>query len=427
MKANKTNSKENKQQITIYKQPDIAKPIVKKLTKLEQSIRKLTSKKPLPRDPMEFRKMKPDQVVDALNDFHKRTRSQYLYSMIHPDYAVTEGIQVKMYSDVPVPTSSIGIRSMYQISTSAKGTFMLTWSPNFLGIDSDIKRSIPEAGLNAKTTAYTNLVYTDDHDLTGTTELNTISYLGLAGFMPSVNLQKYRLVSAIMKVKYNGSVLNQAGTMISCATFDNLPVTNCVSTDDTYDAGVLLNARYPVDPVRNRYTDFSLIRNGLWNYSTNITANANGLECLYVPTDPTANIFYDLASYYGSTNKKIEPIKQTEQTIGYMQHITGDSGSQLSYIVAGHNLPPMENCIQIEIFSNFEVIADPSVAPLLRSTINTTFDWNDKRRIEELFKDISNSGFIRRVYDKVKEKFPAFAKATLTWGPRLLPLITKLL
>lgn len=417
------------QQLTIIKQPNVNRPLVNKLNKIEKSLKKLALRKPLPRDPMEYRKMQPAKVVDALNDFHKRTRSQYLYSMIHPDYAVTEGIQVKMYSDVPVPTSSIGIRSMYQISTSSKGTFMLTWSPNFLAIDGEIRRGINIADNKGYTTAYSNLVFTNDHDITGTSEVsnNNVTYTALPGFMPSVILQKYRLVSAIMKVKYNGSVLNQAGTMISCATFDNLPVMNCISTNETYDAGTLLNNRCPVDLVRNRYTDFSLIRNGLWNYSTNITANANGLECLYVPTDPTANIFYDLASYYGSTDKTVEQIIQTEQTLGYIQQITGDSGSQLSYVVAGHNLPAMENCIQIEIFSNFEVIADPSVAPLLRSTINQTFDWNDKRRIEDLFKDISQTGFIRKVYEKVKEKFPSFAKATLTWGPRLLPLITKLL
>lgn len=429
MKANKTNinnlantivaavkNSENKQQ-----QAEI-RSLNNKIRGVQRALKNVK----LPRDPMEFRKMKPQEVVQKLNDYRNRTRSQYLYSMIHPDYAVTEGVQVKMYSDVPIPTSSIGIRMMYQIRTSAVGTFLLSWSPNFLATNQDIEARFDS--YTAKTSAYSNIIVSTDDNMNGGTASNEYSQFHFPSFIPSVMLQKYRLVSAILKVKYNGSVLNQAGTMVSCATYDNIPVYNLVAGEKPSAETILLHpAISPKSEIFARYSDFSLIRNGLWNYSQNITADANGLECLYVPTDPTSNMFYDLASYYGSTLSRIDNVQQSSTTIGQSESIVGDSGAQLSYVVAGYNLPKSETCLQVEVYANFEVIADPSVAPLLRSSLNQYFDWNDNRRVKELFQELSQKGFIRKGIDLVKEKFPDFARATITWGPRLLPLISKLL
>lgn len=385
------------------------------------------NKTQLPRDPMEFRKMPSEQVVSKLEDFHTKTRAQYLYSMIHPDYAVTEGVQVKMYSDVPVPTSSIGIRTMYQLTTSQLGTFLLSWSPNMLATDPGIESHFP--GVPHDTVGYSNIRVCTSNLLSGANPQDGLLSYALPAYRPQVLLQKYRLVSAIIKVKYNGSVLNQAGTMISCATFDNLPVDVVIAaTSATSAEDIMTNPSISAQSLEfNRYADFSLIRNGLWNYSQNIAADANGLECLYVPTDPTSLMFYDLGSYYGSQLTTEVENKSAGSTVGQTRQIIGDSGAQLSYIVAGHNMPKNETCIQVEVYANYEVIADPTTAPLLRSAINSTFDWNDSRRMKDFFKELSQKGFIRKAFDYVKEKFPAFAKATINWGPRLMPLVSKLL
>lgn len=187
------------------------------------------------------------------------------------------------------------------------------------------------------------------------------------------------------------------------------------------------------NPSLARWTNFDVIRNGQWNLSHNISADANGIECLYVPVDPTSKMFYDVGDYYGTS------IANSQDTTDYKYTLTGGeyhyethmrqllpfSETSVKYVVAGHNLPKSENCIQIELFYNFEVIADPTVAPLIRSSINNVFDINDKRRIKELFRELSKTGFVRRAWEGVKENFPKFARATLTWGPRLLPLISK--
>lgn len=395
-----------------------------KLTNAITRVTDLQKSAKLPRDPMEFRKIPSEQVVPALEDYHRIMRSQYLYSMIHPDYAVTEGLQVKMYSDVPIPTTSIGIRTMYNLDTSKLGTFLLTWTPNFLSSSTYLEqkfKGVSATGGAWKDYYYSNTSFNNGDKLSGDTELSSNLSHPLPCFQPSVLLQKYRLVSAILKVKYNGSVLNQSGTMVSCATFDAIPVVEYAA-----------NGNDPTTVIQyggetSRYQDFNLIRNGLWNYSQNITADANGLECLYVPLDPMSQTFYDLSTYYGAPDDiSTGTYTDASTSKGYaINRMVGAVGAQLSYVVAGYNLPESTRCIQVEVFYNYEVISDPSVAPLLRSSLNSYFDWTDKRKMDDLFRELSKSGLIRRVWDKVKAGFPSFAKATLTWGPRLLPIISK--
>lgn len=430
MRAN--NKKITKQVNQLTTQVARVSQLENKLASAITQVNDLRKANNLPRDPMEYRKMPSEEVVPALEDYHRIMRSQYLYSMIHPDYAVTEGLQVKMYSDVPVPTTSIGIRCMYNTMTSKEGTFLATWTPNFLSSQAAMTDKFKDIQVPSGSSGtgkweqyyYSNLSYCNSEFLVGDNEYNSNRSYPLPSFQPSVLLQKYRLVSAIMKVKYNGSVLNQSGTMVSCATFDAIPAVEFVMEGNTADS-VSENLNYGGEVAR--YQDFNLIRNGLWNYSQNITADANGIECLYVPLDPMSNTFYDLGTYYGAPDDISNGLVAdgAAKTAYAINRMVGAVGAQLSYVVAGYNLPASTKCIQIEVFYNFEVISDPSVAPLLRSSLTNHFDWADKRKMDALFRELSRSGLIRRVWDRVKAGFPSFAKATLTWGPRLLPIISK--
>ena len=142
--------------------------------------------------------------------------------MIHPEVAVQQGYQVKMYSDVPVPSSSIGFKTAYQVSTSSKGTFSLVWTPNFMA-NKQVMESDPTFNLvggTKKVFDYSNLSINNSSTLTGEQSDNYFAFY--PSYIPDIALQKYRLVSALIRVVYNGSVINQAGTMYSCATFDQM-------------------------------------------------------------------------------------------------------------------------------------------------------------------------------------------------------------
>lgn len=356
-------------------------------------------------NPLSFRNNPKDKIVQLLEEYHRVTRARYLFAMIHPEVAVNQGYQVKLYSDVPVPSSSIGFKSTYQCQTSPKGTFCLAWTPNFLCTAQSLSIDFPDVSQPT----YSNLSYNSASDLDGTSA--NIDFEFLPSYIPDIKLQKYRLVSALIKVKYNGSVLNQSGTMYSCATFDQIAVSS--GYHDPLHPNVTVN----------RFGDFSLVRNGLWNRTVNITSDADGIECLYVPMDPTDMTFYPVGDYYGLGSDSVisEGTKKTLRQIS-------TEGAHVNYVIAGQNLPPSSSCIYIEVYANFEVIADPQSAPVIRSSIESSLTRADNNILTDLTSNITKTGqlirtskpntdwssrigdFVRKTYKIAKTAWPIVSK-----------------
>lgn len=368
-------------------------------------ILKTGNKDRLASNPLSFRRSPKDKIVKLLEEYHRITRARYLFAMIHPEVAVNQGYQVKLYSDVPVPSSSIGFKSTYQCSTSDKGTFCLTWTPNFLCTAQSLVIEFP----NVREPFYSNLSYNSDPELDGSTTSGTFKFL--PAYIPDIKLQKYRLVSALIKVKYNGSVLNQSGTMYSCATFDQIQVASGANSLSAFNTSA------------TRFGDFSLVRNGLWNRTVNITSDADGIECLYVPMDPTDITFYPIGDYYGLGIDSISgegPTKLLKQI--------STEGAHVNYVIAGQNLPISSSCIYIEVYANFEVIADPQSAPVIRSSIESSLTRADNDILTDLTSNITKTGqlirtskpntdwssrigdFVRKTYRIAKSAWPVISK-----------------
>lgn len=356
-------------------------------------------------NPLSFRNQPKDKIVQLLEEYHRVTRARYLFAMIHPEVAVNQGYQVKLYSDVPVPSSSIGFKSTYQCSTSKTGTFCLAWTPNFLCTAQSLSLDFPEV-LNP---FYSNLSYNYSETLDGSSENTNFGFL--PSYVPDIKLQKYRLVSALIKVKYNGSVLNQSGTMYSCATFDQISVASGYYNTNQANLNV------------KRFGDFSLVRNGLWNRTVNITSDADGIECLYVPMDPTDMTFYPIGDYYGLGSDQIV----SEGATKMLKQISTE-GAHVNYVIAGQNLPVSSSCIYIEVYANFEVIADPQSAPVIRSSIESSLTRADNDILTDLTSNITKTGqlirtskpntdwssrigdFVRKTYRIAKTAWPIVSK-----------------
>lgn len=359
----------------------------------------------LPSNPLYFRGR--DNIVKLLEEYHRVTRARYLFSMIHPEVAVNQGYQVKLYSDVPVPSSSIGFKSTYQFETSAAGTFALTWTPNFLCTAQSLSADYPKV----VTPKYSSLTFNNSESLTGSTSLNSFFYQ--PSYIPDIKLQKYRLVSALIKVKYNGSVLNQSGTMYSCATFDQIEVSSGYINQVTA-------------PGAARFGDFSLVRNGLWNRSVNITSDADGIECLYVPMDPTDVVFYPIGDYYGLGED--ETLNAGQPTLlGTRQKST--EGAHVNYVIAGQNLPPSVSCIYVEVYANFEVIADPQSAPVIRSSIESSLSRADNDILTDLTANMTKNGSLIRTSRPNTDwttRISDFVRKTYRIGKTIWPVVSKL-
>lgn len=401
MKQNSVNKLNNK----VNQISNAVTNINKKINKNNNNkVKRRVRRDRLPGNPINFRSVDKSIIIKLLEDYHRITRARYLFAMIHPDVAVTQGYQVKLYSDVPVPSSSIGFKSTYQLATSENGTFCLSWSPNFLSTSEQLNTDFP----NNLSKLYSNVAYDNSSALTGSSPDNNFNYKPC--YTPDIKLQKYRLVSALIKVKYNGSVLNQSGTMYSCATFDQLQVASGDLSADSNTAA-------------SRFGDFSLIRNGLWNRSVNITSDADGIECLYVPMDPTDITFYPIGDYYGlGIDKKVG----SGNSLMLKQQST--EGAHVNYVIAGQNLPTNSSCIYVEVFSNFEVIADPQSAPVIRSSIESALSRTDNQLVTDLTANMTKSGMLIRTSKPNTDwssRISDFVRKTYRVGKTLWPIISK--
>jgi hypothetical protein len=362
--------------------------------KNQKSVKQILVADTAPNQVMHFRKANPDTLINELRLYHKHTKDRYLAGLIHPDIAVKNQIPVKLYSDVPIPTSSVGWHEQYQFTTSSVGTFMMSWRPNFL---------TSQGFLTASTfTGSSKITFNNTATLTGA--------VGVAGnsFVPSnyqlgVSIQKYRIVSALIKVSYNGSVLNQAGTMIACATFD--PLTAAVGT-----------SAFPVstftDSLVDRFGAFSLITNGLWNQSVDITKQSEGVECLYVPLDPADYTFERDGTYLGTaTNAGTASLIQPP-----------GSGAPIQYIIAGRNMPASSSCVLVDVYYNYEVIVDPTAAPFMKSSIETALTSADRDSVSGALQKVAKeTGFIRPVQSENSKSWAQILKDVVSMGVKYIP------
>jgi len=321
------------------------------------------------------------QSLRNVQMFRKYSRNQYLFGLIHPEEAVKRQIPLKLPSDLPIPTSSIGFHEQYQLSTGSAGTFLLSWRPNFLGTTVSLT--------NISCNDFSRLTFNNSSLLTGLTLTTGNSFIS-GTYIPAVDLQRYRLVSAIIKVQYNGSILSQAGTFLSCITFDSTRIAIGSTTNPVNTLS---------DSLMDRFGNFSLIANGLWNQTVDVTTHGSGLQGLYVPMDPLDVAFDRINAYYGNTPSSNGLLNSMPE------------GAPQTYVFCGRNLPVNSSCILIDVYYNFEVIADPSVAPILRSSSNDVPSKKEGREagdvMSEIFQDIGFMNVIpnEKSTDSLFDKF----------------------
>lgn len=334
---------------------------------------------------VDFRKYQGSNLKNALATYHTVQRDRYLAGLVHPDLAVKNQWSVKCFSDLPLPTATIGYHVQNQMTTSSLGTFLLSWIPCCM-ITKNKFTSIGQI--------VGNWTYNNAGTLTGNASSN-YNYQQNIGYNPDVALQRYRLVSALARISYNGSVLNQAGTMLSCAVFDKFPI---IAASAPFNSNLV-----------DRYGNFSLIQNGLWNRTQDITSDSRGLEALYVPMDPDDFMFQNVDTFYG-----------TDITAG-VENKPDNEGAHVNYLFCGKNLPASSSCILVDFYYNFEVIADPSSAPILRGDSSCT-DLSFRNKQQQLTTNMINTGSMIRESSEGKSWNDIF-KEIASFGIKLLPAL----
>jgi hypothetical protein len=345
-------------------------------------------------NPLSFRKHNGTALIKEMQIFHKHMRDRYLIGLIHPDLAVKNGLSPKLYHDVPLPTSTIGVYGSYVGSTNASGNALISFATP----------SSPAILLSTGLSFYTNnITFNNSVGLTGTNIIGGNTFVKVApGVM--VPIQKYRLVSALIRVSYTGKLLDQSGKFYSCATYDALPTT----VQQTGTVGTSQSA------LVDRFGDFSLIKNGLWNTTIDVTSPNHAIECLWVPTDNYNYIFHKYNTYGGT---ELAP-PDTPISPSY-------DSSYLGYLIACQGLPVSTPCITVETWYNYEVIADPSAAPYMSHSVDDVWDQESHEKFSKaVSNEVKTTGLIREAKPNSSSGWGATIKSIADVG---LPIITKLL
>ena len=327
---------------------------------------------------------KKQREFNAINNKIKNTKyfinsynnmiQDYIIGILDPQVTVEDGKTIKQPSLIPIPSATTAFRVNVNISTDDAGDFFLAWNPSFL-VNKEVLNNYEGIQYNSqyfKYNTFSNLVVKNTANS---------SFDFCPGYVADISLSKYRLVSAKIKVTYIGSNLERSGMMYACASFDPTPIRYGYMLAGDQSFGMKNNGSY-IDVTNsglypNETSTYNLlteanISNGIWNNNVNIVQANQGVSCLHIPVDPTNEIFYPLGSYFGNynSNRTATTTTKNESQFGDTRIINTDnlSGSQLCYLVCGHGLPKSKECINIQVFYNFEIIATPTSAPYIKMT-----------------------------------------------------------
>ena len=248
-------------------------------------------KRTLDRDPIDMQQV--GQLVDMLKDIKTKQQNNYLLDLLWPEMASNSKIPVEF----PIPTSSFQLHNQGTFQTNASGNLAILFNPFYL-----------EQGAGTNSTFYVN----NNAGLSGTASSNffTSTYMGQT--LPIQVYQKFRLVSAVMHVRYIYRLDAASGVFGYSINFESVGTTALL--------GVNANLA--------RYGNFNLIDDSYFNGRSNVL---EGARLLYIPYDPTTTEFNDLGVAKSSTN----------------------------LMVYAQGLPPSQFCVRVDTFLNFECTCDP--------------------------------------------------------------------
>lgn len=323
-----------------------------------------------------------NRMTRAVLSQQKAELADYIRGILEPEYAFTSMKVVKQPSTIPIPSTTVTFRNNINIPTDSNGDFTLAWNPNYLTMSAVLNQL---KFISSEDQPHTYTVDAYSHVFM---RKPTATQFGvfLPSYIPNVDMSKYRLVSAKLKVTYIGSNLQKSGMMYACATYDKTPIAVAyneanynmipITNPSSSTQAELSPAAYP-DSWKKTLAAMNerTISNGLWAKNCNVTEPNQGISCLHIPTDPSSEIFQPLGTYFGhpqpTGNKVWATTSDLFKETVLPEDITGDQGSQLCFLVCGHGMPASTECVNLQIYYNFEIIPTPQTAPFMRPTLNT--------------------------------------------------------
>jgi len=345
---------------------------------------------------------------DLVEDYEAKCIN-YVAAILDPEYNYTNGLQVKQPSLLNPPSVSIPLRTLTTINSNLYHSICIAWNPATFCTPQFLNRI--KLGTFNGNDIYANKVCSVLYalgELTGNVLTTPPSswdakVFGVADTLPEIGVAKARLVSSKIKISFRGSVLNQGGTIMGCATYEGFPSVVTASSQITNlklvkpDGGQLMwkelyvksnpECRPKLDQTP---FDEKTISNGIWSKNVNITEDASGICAVYVPTDPMDQIFYKPGTYYGETIEDSDTAcSQASNTIA----LSSPKGAHLNYLFVVQGLPEGNtNPITVETYTTWEVLPTNLSASSLRNFNGTNYnlELDYVQKVQSMMKDYFN-------------------------------------
>jgi len=330
----------------------------------------------------------PFQKAKEFESIYPEKLIQYIAAILDPELNYSLGLQVKQPSLLSTPSVSIPIKTLTTIPSENFNSICISWNPITFCTVKDLAK-IQVGTYKSSSSAqpqdlYANRICSVLYSVGQVEEGVTVPpsswgaiVHGIPDNLPDVGIAKARLVSSKIKISFRGSIMHQGGTIMGCATFQGAPgvIAGNVPVSDTtlYNSSgepITWSKLFSIsNPTLNPDQDRSpfeekIVSNGIWAHNVNITADANGISAVFIPTDPMDEIFYTPGTYYGESIRSDVLCTNMANTLA----LTSNKGAHLNYLFNIQGLPNTNNDpIIIETYTTWEVIPTNESASTLRN------------------------------------------------------------
>ena len=328
---------------------------------------------------------------------------QYIYALMHTDEIYNKGWAIKIPSRLPQPTTTFCFKDVEVLQPNASGNLGIVWTPNYLGTSDKIRSMF--TGHQYQYGAFANL-YINISNTVGSQPSNYFE--GKLFRTLNQRFSKYRLVSAMIKIKYIGAVLNQAGTLSGCVSYsdfsrevyaDNEPITNA-----KIRAG-LFNQAF------ERFGNFDIIKSGLWSRTISLTSDPEGLTAIYVPVDDLSEVFVDDAEMIAA---HLEP---GHDGTGLNWGVINPTNATPTYAFCVQGAP-QNSCIQVEMFYNFEIVIEDDQVPYFRTGYNALIESQHSQVVREAISNATIQHGIIHPGSSYQDSFSNYAARAMNFIKR---------
>ena len=314
--------------------------------------------------------------VDLMYQARKLKLVEYIFGSLHPKYAVENNLEVKLPTDLPIPTYTIRTSRSVQIATPASGTLFVNYLPGSL------------LGTNINQGTISPITVNTTCNGNGTAGTNAFVDVGFSNIIQAH--ERWRLVASEARLSYNGAVLNQAGIMYSAVHYEPASV----AVKGSSGTGAVTNiSNGDIDKFSS---NFQLVKQSLWNKTVNLTSHGEGVSHLWTPTQSYDYTFPGY-SQGSSTNFTycVGPLGfNNTNTIAASKVSQGTGSAVRQFMWACTNLPPSSTCLILDIYEIYEAIPESEAINILQVR-TSDLDLEDQKSGQRNFHVYGNVKYLR--------------------------------